>query len=791
MKSTYDFTTIEEKWSRYWVEQQVFATKESTKEKRYILDMFPYPSGSGLHVGHAEGYTATDVLARFERMRGYNVLHPIGWDAFGLPAENYAIKQGTQPDTTTKDNIANYKKQIQRLGFSYSWPHELATSDPAYYRWTQWMFLQLFNKGLAYQAEANVNWCEHDQTVLANEQVIDGKCERCGNNVLQRSMKQWFFKITAYAEELLTGLDDLDWPDSIKASQRNWIGKSTGSELTFKIAGHDQSITVFTTRPDTLYGVTYVVLAPEHPLVNEITTDEQREAVQKYQQAAQGKSELTRAHLEKDKTGVFTGAYAIHPITGEQVPVWVADYVLMQYGTGAVMAVPAHDERDFAFAQKFDLPIKGVITGYNGEEAYIGEGEMINSAEFDGMSSTEAKAAITTKANGQLKTTYRLRDWLISRQRYWGAPIPIVHCDSCGAVAVPADQLPVELPEVKDFRPHGHSPLADVASFVNTTCPQCGGPAKRETDTMDTFVCSSWYFLRYPSIAVNDKPFGEKETADWLPVDTYVGGAEHAVLHLLYARFFTKFLRDEGHLSFAEPFTRLRNVGLILGPDHAKMSKSKGNVVNPDEVIAEVGADALRLHELFMGPFSDEKPWNTESIKGVRRFLDMVWKTGERVMAGEGDQADEVIKHATIKKVTEDTAEFRFNTAISALMTWHNTFAASTPNKDDFGVFLILLNPYAPHMTAELWQKLGYEKDIAEQSWPEYDATKLVASQAVVSIQVNGKLRGTIEIAVGEDEAVVVEKAKNQPNVARYLEQATLKKTIYIKDRLVNLVVSD
>lgn len=773
MQEHYDPKQIEQKWQQYWLSNAVYKTDDKLdKPKKYILDMFPYPSGDGLHVGHVEGYTASDILARYMRMKGFNVLHPIGWDAFGLPAENYAIKKGVHPQETTAKNIINFKQQINNLGLSYDWDREINTSSPEYYKWTQWLFGELFKAGLAYQKEASVNWCEHDQTVLANEQVVDGKCERCSNPVTQKNMKQWFFTITDYAEDLLTGLDDLNWPNSIKTSQRNWIGKSEGAEVEFSMDGSKRTITVFTTRPDTLFGATYLVLAPEHELLKEIVTKEQQSAVKKYQEQAAKKSELLRTQLQKEKTGIFTGAYAINPVNGDKLPIWVADYVVSTYGTGAIMAVPAHDERDFEFATKYKLPIIKVVD--------------------DEVDPTQAITKITDwlkdKKCGNRKTTYRLRDWLISRQRYWGAPIPIIHCEQCGPVLVDQKDLPVELPTDVDFNPHGHSPLADSKDFINAKCPKCGAEAVRETDTMDTFVCSSWYYLRYVSPQNNKQAFDPEKVEQWLPADIYIGGAEHAVLHLLYARFITKFLHDQKLLSFDEPFTSLKNVGIILGPDHRKMSKSLGNVINPDDVIAEYGADTLRLHEMFMGPFSDEKPWNTDSIKGVYRLLENVWRLVTTEDAKAEDDSTTKLLHQTIAKVGKDTEEYRFNTAIAALMSLVGKVKSIT--KEQKKVLVLILSPYAPHMTSELWEYLQGEK-LDEQVWPDYDKDNLVDDEVVIAVQVNGKLRGeiTVDSSISEDE--VKELAKQADNVKKHLTSKNIVKEIYVPNKIVNIVVKD
>jgi len=788
MEKTFSSKEIEKKWVKYWQDRQSFSATGKNKKKKYILSMFPYPSGDGLHVGHLEGYTAADVLARYYRMKGYEVLHPMGWDAFGLPAENYAVKKGVHPRETTKKNIARFKKQLLSAGLSYDWSQEINTSSPNYYKWTQWIFIQLFNKGLAYQKEASVNWCNSCLTVLANEQVINGACDRCGNTVEQIMMKQWFFKITDYAERLLQGLDEIDWPESIKVSQRNWIGKSTGATINFKVAGGDEKIDVYTTRPDTLYGATYLVLAPEHEQVLKVTSAEQKKVVEQYVQEASKKTELQRKQLEKDKSGVFTGAYAINPVNDQEIPIYVADYVLNTYGTGSIMAVPAHDERDFEFAQKFKLDIVPVIEGFAEGQAYTGKGKLINSAEFSGQNSLSATKGIIQKAKGEETINYKLRDWLISRQRYWGAPIPIIHCQKCGAVAVEESDLPVLLPDVTNFKPKGHSPLADSADFVNTKCPKCQGEAKRETDTMDTFVCSSWYYLRYPN-ADNDREAFNKDVSNyWLPVDTYIGGAEHAVLHLLYARFFTKFFKDQNLLNFEEPFTKLRHVGLILGPDHQKMSKSKGNVINPDEVIAEYGADVLRLHELFMGPFSDEKPWNTESIIGAKRFVNRVYALAFKLKSESKSTTEVNLKiNKVIKKVTEDTEKFHFNTAISSLMEFISSAEKHDTSKEDFGKFLILLSIYAPFVSYEAWQIIGNDK-LEDAVWPSFDQNIVEDKKVNVAVQVNGRLRGSFTVEVGSTQAEQESLAQKVDNVINHTKGKKIIKIISKLNKIVNIV---
>ncbi|MBU0671326.1 leucine--tRNA ligase, partial [Patescibacteria group bacterium] len=684
--SRYNPQKIEKKWQKHWEKTRAFkADDKSTKEKFYCLDMFPYPSSHGLHVGHPEGYTATDIVSRYKRMKGFEVLHPMGWDAFGLPAENFAIKSGVHPQETTLKSIDTFKKQIKSLGFSYDWDREINTSSPEYYKWTQWIFLELYKKGLAYKKKAAVNWCEECKTVLANEQVIDSKCERCQNEVIQKDLEQWFFKITDYTEDLLQGLEKIDWPEPIKLMQSNWIGRSEGADIEFKIKNSKFKIKIFTTRPDTLYGATYMVFAPEHELVQKLKNQiENWDEVEEYIETSQKKSDLERTDLQKQKTGVeLKGLKAINPANNKEIPIYISDYVLISYGTGAIMCVPAHDERDWEFAKKFNIEIIKVIeNGQSDEECYIGEGKMVNSDEFNGQDWQEAKKNITTKVQGQLTINYKMRDWLISRQRYWGTPIPIIHCEKCGEVPVPEDQLPVKLPTDVDFKPTGESPLASSKSFHDLECPKCGAKegVRRESDTMDTFVCSSWYYLRYCD-PKNDKAFVDNELLKkWMAVDLYVGGAEHAVMHLIYARFIYKALKDLGHIKIDskvdhdEPFQKLRNQGMILGEDHQKMSKSRGNVVNPDEVINEYGADTMRMYEMFMGAFEEVKPWEPKSIIGIKRFLDRVWMVSIDNIENEKKYKKIESKsiHKTIKKVTSDIENFKFNTAIAQLMIFFN-----------------------------------------------------------------------------------------------------------------------
>jgi leucyl-tRNA synthetase len=793
MNREYNFQEIEKKWQQQWAETSIFEVGDDLKgqEKQYVLVMFPYPSSDGLHVGHVEGYTAADIYARFLRMNGKIVLHPMGWDAFGLPAENYAIKKDKHPRETTEANINNFRRQIKSLGLSYDWSREVNTAQPDYYKWTQWLFLKLYEKGLAYRKKAKVNWCNSCQTVLANEQVTGGNCERCGNKVVQQDLEQWFFKVTDYADRLLEGLATIDWPEAIKTMQKNWIGKSTGVELTFPVADTQDEIKVFTTRPDTLMGATYVVLAPEHPLVNKITTNDCQSAVRKYQNETRTKTVLERTELNKAKTGVFTGVYAINPANKKKIPIWLADYVLMEYGTGAIMAVPAHDQRDFDFAQKYDLPIVEVISPdgrkHKLEEAYTADGQLINAGEFNGLTSEEAKSVIADKVHGQVKTIYRLRDWLVSRQRYWGAPIPIIHCDVCGIVPVPEKDLPVKLPEDVDFRPTGESPLARSQGFHQVACPRCGKKARRESDTMDTFVDSSWYFLRYADPRNEHKIFDQKLVSQWLPVDMCIGGAEHAVLHLLYSRFMTKFLHETGHLEFDEPFLKLRNQGLILGPDGQKMSKSRGNVISPDEIIDNYGADTLRLYEMFLGPLEQVKPWDTDSIEGSFRFVKKAYRLFSRQLEPKELQL------ATIKllhEVTERLNNFHFNTAISAMMTYINEVQnnQATYGQEDGRVFASILSPFAPHLAEELWFCCGGEGLVSNTSWPSSKYKVPTVSIITLPVQVDGKVKATLTCARSEDETSVVERAVKLLSAQDKIKKGNIARYIYVKGKILNLV---
>lgn len=808
MKKAYDPKKIEGKWQKTWAKQG-FLKKAGKQGKFYILDMFPYPSGDGLHVGHVENFTATDIYARFKRFQGYEILRPMGWDAFGLPAENFAIKTGIHPSKKTLESIKNFKRQMQSVGLSYDWEREINTSSPEYYKWTQWMFLFLYKNGLAYKKKAKVNWCPKDATVLANEQVIDGKCDRCSSIVVQKDLEQWFFKITDFVEPtktqdgkkvsgLLSGLEKIDWPESTKAAQKHWIGRSEGAEVVFYVADTEEEIRVFTTRLDTIYGCTYVVVAPEHALVQTLQSKiKNLNEVKKYLATTKKKTDLERTELNKDKTGVcLQGIEVVHPFTGERLPVYAADYVLATYGTGAVMGVPAHDERDGAFAKKYQLEARESVHGKEmpSGEVYTEDGILVDSKEFSGLTSVEARekmaAWLKKEGLGKKVVNYRLRDWLISRQRYWGAPIPIIYCDDCGAVPVPEKDLPVKLPTDVDFRPTGESPLVRSKSFHKVKCPQCGAKARRESDTMDTFVCSSWYYLRFAD-PKNAKQFASKKAlTKYLPVDFYMGGAEHTVLHLLYARFFTKALMKHGYLSFDEPFMKLRHQGTILAHDGQKMSKSKGNVVNPDQVVAEFGADSLRLYEMFMGPLDEMKAWNTSSIIGLRRFLEKIWRLQEKLSKQKGEKALESLLHRTIKKVTEDTEEMKFNTAISSLMILVNEMEkVETVPVTSYKALLVLLAPFAPHLTEELWAGPGEKKSIFLAPWPKYDAKKIVTESVNVAVQVNGKVRTVLAIATGTSEEDVKKQALADSNVQTHIGEKAVRKIIYIPGKIISIVV--
>ncbi|HDR7688361.1 leucine--tRNA ligase [Bacillus toyonensis] len=801
---SFNHQEIEKKWQGYWEENKTFRTPDETeKPKFYALDMFPYPSGAGLHVGHPEGYTATDILSRMKRMQGYNVLHPMGWDAFGLPAEQYALDTGNSPAEFTELNINTFRNQIKALGFSYDWDREVNTTDPNYYKWTQWIFLKLFEKGLAYVDEVPVNWCPALGTVLANEEIIDGKSERGGHPVERRPMRQWMLKITAYGDRLLEDLDELDWPESLKDMQRNWIGRSEGAEVHFNIDGTDEKFTVFTTRPDTLFGATYCVLAPEHALVADITTAEQKEAVEAYINSVKMKSDLERTELAKEKTGVFTGAYAVNPVNGEKLPIWIADYVLATYGTGAVMAVPAHDERDYEFASVFNLPMKEVVKGGDiTKEVYTGDGAHVNSAFLDGLNKEEAIAKmiewLEVTSAGNQKVTYRLRDWLFSRQRYWGEPIPVIHWEDGTMTAVKEEELPLVLPKTENIRPSGtgESPLANIEEWVNVVDPETGKKGRRETNTMPQWAGSCWYYLRYMDPNNNEALVDPEKVKQWLPVDIYIGGAEHAVLHLLYARFWHKVLYDIGVVPTKEPFQQLFNQGMILGENNEKMSKSKGNVVNPDDIVASHGADTLRLYEMFMGPLDASIAWSENGLDGARRFLDRVWRlfvqdNGElsKKITDAPNKELEKAYHQTVKKVTEDYAELRFNTAISQMMVFINdAYKANTLPKEYVEGFVKMIAPVAPHIGEELWSKLGYNETITYASWPTFDESKLVEDEVEIVVQIMGKVRAKLTMSKDaskeEMEQLALEAIKEQ------IEGKTVRKVIVVPGKLVNVVAN-
>ena len=856
--SQYPFSEIEPKWQARWAAEQTFRTPEeidTSKPKYYVLDMFPYPSGAGLHVGHPEGYTATDILARYKRMKGFNVLHPMGWDAFGLPAEQYALQTGTHPAETTQKNIDRFREQLQSLGFSYDWEREISTTDPDYFKWTQWIFLKLFEKGLAYEAEAPVNWCPELGTVLSNEEVVNGKSERGNHPVVRKPMRQWMLKITAYAERLIEDLALVDWPDSIKEMQRNWIGKSEGAEVDFAVEGKNAALRVYTTRPDTLFGATYMVVAPEHPLLEKLMTDETRAEVEAYKTAAANKSDLERTELAKDKSGVFTGSYAVNPVNGEKIPIWTSDYVLISYGTGAIMAVPAHDERDYEFARTFDLPVLEVISGGNIEkEAFTGNGLLVNSANgeisLDGMDVTESKAAITRwleeKGLGAGKVHYKLRDWLFSRQRYWGEPFPLMHVDG-NVVPVSEALLPLMPPVVDEYKPspEGDPPFARNQEWVNTTDPESGNPARRECNTMPQWAGSCWYFLRYID-PKNDQALVDPEKEKyWMPVDLYVGGAEHAVLHLLYARFWHKVLYDCGVVSHPEPFHRLVNQGMILGeveinlfrdadgnpvneseaknreedftreriPESeavkkgdsfvwkqdenirlrakaTKMSKSRGNVINPDDVVERYGADSLRLYEMFMGPLEQVKPWSMKGVEGVFRFLNKVWRMFESPLTEEScDKKQARLLNGLIKKVTEDIDGLRFNTAIAAMMEFVNAAGKwETLPRDAAQAFVLLLNPFAPHLAEELWEKTGNTESLSYTEWPSFDEAALVEDEVEILVQIKGKPVARMQASPAATAEELIALAKSLPEVASAIQGKRLVKEIAVPGRLVNLV---
>ena len=794
----YNFADIEKKWQAHWDENKTFkSVMDQSKPKYYVLDMFPYPSGSGLHVGHPEGYTATDIVARFKRMNGHNVLHPMGWDSFGLPAENYAIKTGTHPAVTTEKNIETFKRQLKMLGFSYDWDREVATSNVDFYKWTQWIFVQLYNKGLAYEDEMLVNWCPELKTVLANEEIVDGKSEVGGHPVIRKPMKQWMLRITEYADRLLEGLDKVDWPESIKEMQRNWIGKSEGAQVKFKTESGADEIEVFTTRPDTLFGATYMVLAPEHDLVEKLVSPEQLGAVKEYQEAAARKSDLERTELNKDKTGVFLGSYAINPVNEKKIPVFISDYILASYGTGAIMAVPAHDERDYEFAKKFNLDIVPVLEGGNiEEEAFTGDGAHINSEFMNGMNKEEAiKKAIQwleEKNVGEKKINYKIRDWLFSRQRYWGEPFPILKFEDGTVRCLDADELPVTLPEVEKYEPSGtgESPLATIDEWLYITDPKTGKKARRETNTMPQWAGSCWYYLRYIDPKNTEKPWDEDLEKYWMPVDLYVGGAEHAVMHLLYARFWHKVLFDLGLVSTDEPFKRLINQGLILGEDGEKMSKSRGNVINPDGVVADYGADTLRLYEMFMGPLEKVKPWNMNGVKGVYGFISKAFKTfADTSLWSQDDEETLKLLHKTIKKVTEDIEELKFNTAISTMMIFTNHCSKNKKfSKETAATFALLVSPFAPHVGEEIWEVTGHKKSLALEAWPKFDPKLVVDDMITMAVQVNGKTRATFEVAadISKDDFFVLVKADER--ISKHLEGKTLVKEIFVPGKICNFV---
>ncbi|MDF2685185.1 MAG: leuS [Clostridia bacterium] len=798
----YEFPEIEKKWQKIWEEKGVFhASDDYTKPKFYALIEFPYPSGQGLHVGHPRPYTALDIVARKKRLQGYNVLYPMGWDAFGLPTENYAIKNNIHPKIVTENNVARFKKQIQSLGLSFDWSREVNTTDPNYYKWTQWIFLKLFERGLAYKKELAVNWCTSCKVVLANEEVVNGVCERCGSEVVRRNKTQWVLKITEYAERLINDLDTVDYLPKIKTQQKNWIGKSIGAEVDFITTAND-SLRVFTTRPDTLFGATYMVISPEHgalekwkPLIKNY------DALMTYREEASKKSDFERTELVKDKTGVqIDGVKAINPVNGKEIPVFISDYVLMTYGTGAIMAVPAHDSRDWDFAKTFGLSMVEVVAGGDIEKAAfedIETGIMINSDFLNGLTVEDAKVKIidwlTEKKLGVQKINYKLRDWVFSRQRYWGEPIPIVHCEKCGYVPLSENELPLKLPDLKEFKPTdtGESPLSTAYEWVNTTCPKCGGPAKRETDTMPQWAGSSWYFLRYTDPR-NDKELASKEALKyWTPIDWYNGGMEHTTLHLLYSRFWHKFLYDIGVVPTCEPYMKRTSHGMILGENNEKMSKSRGNVINPDDVVNEYGADTLRLFEMFIGDFEKSAPWSSVSIKGCKRFLDRTYTLKDIIVNGNCySQKLEASFHKAIKKVSEDIENLKYNTAIAALMSLLNEiYDIGSINKAEFKTFLLLLNPFTPHITEELWEIVGFGGLLAEAKWPEYNEGKTIDSEIEIPIQVNGKLRSTVKISVDEEQDKVLAKAKADGKVAGYIDGKTIVKEIYIKNKMVNIVI--
>lgn len=810
-------TIIDKKWQDKWTESGLYKfDPNSDKEKLYVLEMFSYPSGSQLHAGHWFNYGPVDSWARLKRMQGFNVFQPMGFDAFGLPAENFAIKTGIHPKDSTFKNIENMEKQLKAMGAMFNWENEVVTCSEDYYKWTQWLFLELYKNNLAYRKKAPVNWCPSCQTVLANEQVLDGACERCSTEVTKKDLTQWFFKITEYADELLDKLDGLDWPEKTVAMQKHWIGRSTGAQVNFKVKDSDLNFDVFTTRADTLHGVTYVVLAPENPLVDQLTTAEQKDAVENYKEETKKQSDIERQSISREKTGVFSGSYAINPINGKEIPIWIGDYVLATYGTGAVMAVPAHDERDFAFATKFNLPTERVVAPKNGEDVELPFGEhgiLINSGEFNGLTTAEGKVKVIEKLAkenlGEQKVNFRLRDWLVSRQRYWGAPIPIIYCDDCGIVPVPEKDLPVQLPYDVEFAPDGKSPLTKSEDFVNTTCPCCGKPAKRETDTLDTFVCSSWYYLRYPDNKNTEKPFDKELINKLLPVDKYVGGPEHACMHLLYARFITKALRDMGYLNFDEPFKSLTHQGLILGPDGLKMSKSKGNTISPDDYIKDYGADVFRMYLMFGFGYVEGGAWSDDGIKSVHKFVERIERAldtaREAIAKGENnktsiDKAEKELnywRHNTIKSVTKDAEILQFNTAIARMMEFVNALTKYTKEtqmnfeflKDVLNDYVRLLAPFAPHFSEEQWSLLGNTDSVFNEEWPKFDGKALIKDEVEIAIQINGKVKHKITVASGLSDDEIKTIALEDEKVKELNEGKTIVKVIVIKGKLVNIVV--
>ena len=808
MSKKYDHLTIEPKWQQYWDENKTFKVQvDPKKPKYYILDMFPYPSGDGLHVGHPLGYTATDILARYKRMQGFNVLHPMGWDAFGLPAEQYAVDTGTHPTKTTKKNVKRFKSQIKSLGFSYDWDREINTTDPKYYKWTQWIFLQLYKRGLAYQGEVPVNWCQKLGTVLANEEVIDGKSERGGHPVIRKPMRQWVFRITKYADSLLAGLDDVDWPENVKNLQRNWIGRSEGSNVVFEIPTIGETISVFTTRPDTLFGATYMVLAPEHPLVKKLTNDKAQETVNNYVTSAAGKSDLDRGELNKEKTGVFIGAHAINPLNKEEIPIWISDYVLMSYGTGAIMAVPGHDQRDYEFAKKFNMPIVQVVDGGDVSLAAFTDTEtgiMMNSETSDGSFSINGlpvKEAIEKTIvylekieKGERAVEYKLRDWLFSRQRYWGEPFPIIHVDG-EHKAIPEDELPLLLPDVEQYEPSGtgESPLSAIKDWVNTKDPETGVSALRETNTMPQWAGSCWYYLRFLDPNNENRPWDTDVEKYWMPVDLYVGGVEHAVLHLLYSRFWHHVLHDLGLVSTREPYKKLFNQGMIQGEDGQKMSKSRGNVINPDDIIEEYGADTMRLYEMFMGPLDKSKPWSTKGLQGCARFTEKIWRIfNDTEKYSEQKDSEETTRllHQTIAKVTSDLENMRFNTAISQMMILSNHLQGlDNINKETLKTFLLLLNPFIPHMSEELNEQITAFDSLSYSKWPEFEAELAKEELITIAIQVNGKLRGNLQVPAETDDKTLKTEAAKVDGVKRHIKGKNILKKVIVPGRLVNFVV--